>query len=127
MHSQVGKEVETASGDDRLRTSCLAPLESLRSSVQTQQSVAHIAQAVQEAERALDVALGKIDEFLQKKQEQQQDEEPVVVVKPRKEIRPSTLVNSTYLETQEDIDGFLDALRRELEAALAREERIQIR
>ena len=128
LHSQVCKEVETASGDDRLRTSCLAPLESLRSSVQTQQSVAHIAQAVQEAERALDVALGKIDEFLTDEQERNKiGKKPAVVVKPRKEIRPSTLVNSTYLETQEDINGFLDALRRELEAALAREERIQIR
>jgi len=36
-------------------------------------------------------------------------------------------VKTTYLETQNDIDGFLDALRQELQDALSRGERIQIR
>jgi hypothetical protein len=50
-----------------------------------------------------------------------------VVVKSRKEIKPSTLVPSTYLETPEDINSFLEALRRQLEEAIANGERIQIR
>ena len=48
-------------------------------------------------------------------------------MKPRKEIKPSALVKSPYLETQKEIDGFLDALRRELQDAFDRGERIQIR
>ena len=55
------------------------------------------------------------------------DDEPKPVAKPRKEIRPAALVKSPYLDTQDDIEGFLDALRRELQDALARGERIQIR
>ncbi len=49
------------------------------------------------------------------------------MVKPRKEIKPAMLVKSPYLETKDDIDDFLDALRQELEEAYARGERIQIR
>jgi nucleoid DNA-binding protein len=128
LHSQVAEEVETAGDDAGLRQACLAPLESLRSSVERQESVAHISQAVQEAAHAVDAALAKIDEFLQNKQEEKKgDAEPPVVVKPRKEIKPSTLVQSTYLETQEDINNFLEALRRQLEEAIANGERVQIR
>ena len=128
LRKQLSDELEKVSGDDSLCSNCLRPLESLRKSVEKQESVAHIAQAVQEAERVLDSGLAKIDEFLKKKQEDKKDdEEPVAVVKPRKEIKPSSLLKSTYLESQEDIEGFLDALREEMEAALSRGERIQIR
>ncbi len=128
LHSQVAKDVETAGDDAGLRQACLAPLESLRSSVEREESVAHIAQAVQEAERAVDAALREIVEFLKKKQEEKKDDdETVVVVKPRKEIKPSTLVQSTYLETEEDINSFMQALRQRLEEAIANGERIQIR
>jgi hypothetical protein len=127
LHSQVIKEVESTHSDEGLRKVCLKPLETLRESVQRQESVAHISQAVQEAERALDAALAEIDSFLKKKQEKKGGDEPKVVVKPRKEIKPSVLVKSPYLETQADIDGFLDALRQELQNAFDRGERIQIR
>jgi hypothetical protein len=130
LHSQVVKEVELAQGDEGLRKVCLRPLEALRDAVQRQESVAHIAQAVQEAERALDAALSEIESFLKKKQEKPDkpgEVKPKVVVKPRKEIKPAALVKSPYLETQNDIDGFLDALRRELQDAFDRGERIQIR
>ena len=127
LHSQVENELKTANSDEGLRKVCLGPLESLKSNVQRQESVAHIGQAVQEAERALDAALVKIDEFIQKKHEKPGSDEPKVVVKPRKEVKPSQLVKSPYLETQDDVDGFLDALRQELQSALARGERIQIK
>jgi len=36
-------------------------------------------------------------------------------------------MKTTYLETTEDVNGFLNALRQELEKAIANDERIQIR
>jgi hypothetical protein len=42
-------------------------------------------------------------------------------------IKPATLVKTAYLETQQDVDMFLDALKHELEDAIAKQERIQIR
>jgi hypothetical protein len=118
---------ELATEEDRFVKSCLKPLDDLIHAIDQQESVAHIGQALQEAERALDSALAKIDEYLKKKHEKAGDGEPKPVVKPRKEIKPAALVKSPYLETQDDIEGFLDALRRELQDALARGERIQIR
>ena len=78
----------------------------------------------------MDAALVEIETFLKKKQEKQEKkggDEPKVVVKPRKEIKPALLVKTPFLETQDDIDGFLDALRNELQQAFSRGERIQIR
>jgi hypothetical protein len=128
LHSQIIKEVESAHSDEGLRKTCLKPLEALRETVQRQESVAHIGQAVHEAERGLDAALVEIESFLKKNQEKKGDGgEPVVVLKPRKEIKPAALVKSPYLETQAEIDGFLGALRQELQNAFDRGERIQIR
>jgi hypothetical protein len=119
------------SEEEQLSKACLLPLERLVSSVNTQNSVAHISQAVQEAEHALDKAIRDIEDFLKKKHEKQAatggGDEPKVVVKPRKEIKPSSLVKTPFLDSQEDINAFLDALRQELQEAFYRGERIQIR
>ena len=52
---------------------------------------------------------------------------PPPVVKKQRVVKPADLVKATYLETSADVNGFLDALRRELEKAIANNERIQIR
>jgi hypothetical protein len=48
-------------------------------------------------------------------------------VKKQRVIKPADMVRTLYLETMDDVAGFLDALRRELEKAIASNERIQIR
>jgi hypothetical protein len=118
--------------EEQLSKACLQPLERLVASVNQQNSVAHISQAVQEAEHALDKAIRDIEAFLTKKHEKQVavgggDESEKVVIKPRKEIKPASLIKSPFLDTQEDINIFLDALRKELQEAFDRGERIQIR
>jgi hypothetical protein len=52
---------------------------------------------------------------------------PAPVVRARRVIKPADLSTKPYLENREDVDAFLDALRLQLEAALAKDERIQIR
>ncbi len=122
------KEKKSGYVNQALQDACIDPLAALQRAVEQQESIAHIGQAAQQAEHALDDALTRIDEFLKKQQERQKPDTPVVVaIKPRKEIKPSTLVKTTYLESRDDVDRFLDALRRELEDALARGARIQIR
>lgn len=127
----TGVHRQLKSEEEQLSKACLLPLERLVSSVNTQNSVAHISQAVQEAEHALDKAIRDIEDFLKKKHEKQVatggGDEPKVIVKPRKEIKPSSLVKSPFLDSQEDINAFLDALRKELQEAFDRGERIQIR
>ena len=45
----------------------------------------------------------------------------------RRVIAPAKLVKSAYLESENDVDRFLEALRAELSEALANNERIEIR
>jgi hypothetical protein len=127
LHSQVVKEVANAGADPALKRTALTPLETLRDSVRQHESVAHITQAVQESERAYEKALQDIEAFLSKVPTQPGEDKPKVVLKPRKEIKPASLVKSSFLETQEDINSFLDNLKKELQAAFDRGERIQIR
>jgi hypothetical protein len=79
--------------------------------------------------------VGRIEDYLRKLAEQKKPKDdgsgkvtpPVPVVKKQHVVKPADLVKTTYLETSDDVNGFLDALRMELEQAIARNERIQIR
>ena len=77
--------------------------------------------------RLKDEALTQVEQYLARKAEEGKEEQDKPVVKPRRVISPVTLVKLPYLETQIDVDAFLDDLRRELTNALARNERIEIR
>ena len=123
----VSAEVLTAGGDESLKTTCLTPLEKLAKQVSTQESLAHIGQAESEAVRLRDEALTRVEQYLAGKAAEGTAGQNKAVVKPRKIISPVTLVKSSYLESQADVDAFLDDLRRELTDALARNERIEIR
>jgi len=125
-----------AAGDDGngwIRTQCLRPLERLLEQARKQESIAHLNQAEQEAVRALDQALVKIEAFVRTpsvKEETANEppvEKPKVVVKPRCIVKPSELVAITYLETTDDIEKFLGELRERLAAAIKAGQRIKIR
>ena len=79
--------------------------------------------------------MGRIEDFLRKLAEQKKPKDdgpgntptPHPVVKKQRVVKPADLVKTTYLETSDDVNGFLNTLRQELEKAIARNERIQIR
>jgi hypothetical protein len=130
---EINKELEAASGDSTLRTTCLAPLERLHQRAQQEESIAHLTQAEHEAVRAFDKALEKIETFVNQptaKPETANDPpvtKPKPVVKTRCIIKPTELVSTTYLETSEEVEEFLTELRKKLEAAISSGQRIQIR
>ena len=125
--ASVRAEVSTAGGDESFKTTCLTPLENLAKLVTTHDSLAHIDQAASEAVRLKDKALTRVEHYLARKAEEGKAEQDKPVVRPRRVICPVKLVKLPYLETQIDVDAFLDDLRRELTNALARNERIEIR
>ena len=115
-----------------LRATCLDPLQKLHRQVERVESIAHLTQADQEAVRALDVAMAKIEESAAQPVEPPGggDDPPVVdppKVKPRAIIKPVELIGTSYLETPDDIDKFLADLRQKLEAAINSGQHIQIR
>ena len=125
--ASVRTEVSTASGDESFKTTCLTPLENLAKRVTTHDSLAHIGQAESEAVRLKDEALTQVEQYLARKAEEGKEEQDKPVVKPRRVVSPAKFVKSSYLESQDDVDAFLDDLRKELADALAKNERIEIR
>lgn len=123
----VVAEVSDAGGDESLKATCLAPLKNLEKQVSAQDSLAHIDQAKSEAVRLKDKALTRIEQYLARKAEEGKADKDKPVVKPRRIVSPAKLVTSSYLESQADVDAFLDNLRQELTDALLRNERIEIR
>jgi hypothetical protein len=129
--AEIGKELEGVKADDDLKTACLQPLQDLRKQVEREQSLAHIAQAQTEAVNALDTAINRIEAALKAKTpppaQPGKAEPPAPAVKSRCVIKPADFVNKPYLETSDDVKAFIEDLRQRLEAAIAKNERIQIR
>ena len=125
--ASVSTEVSTAGGDEPLKTTCLTPLKNLANQVSTHDSLAHIDQAESEAVRLKDEALTQVERYLARKAEEGKAKQDKLVIRPRRVVSPVKLVKSPYLESQVDVDAFLDDLRTELTDALARNERIEIR
>jgi hypothetical protein len=130
---QVQSEVGAAGADASLQAACVGPLLTLRTQVERQESVAHIAQAEQQAQGAFDIALAKLEETLKPAgapltPDGSATHGPLkLTIKARRVVEPSKLVLTTYLETLEDVNAFLDRLRAEMEDAIHKGERIQVR
>ena len=129
------QDMVTAQGDADLRAVCLKPFDALLAHVQKQESLAHITQAEGEAVKEFDASVRRIEEFSRKVAEQTTTKDggtdEVVplppTVKRQRIVTPADLVKTAYLETSDDVKGFLDALRQELTQAIDNNERIQIR
>jgi hypothetical protein len=82
--------------------------------------------------KEFDAAVGRIEDFLRKQNEQKNSEDgsgkaQSPTVKKQRIIKAADIMKKTYLESSDDVNGFLDVLRQELEKAIANNERIQIR
>ena len=121
--AMLNKDIAAAQGEASLRTACLKPLEALKEQVQTEESLPHITQAESEATKAFDAALERLSSHGQSRNEHGKEH----AVKKQKVIKPADFMKSTYLETSDDVNKFLEVLRQELERAIANEERVQIR
>ena len=126
--SAVEQELANVSEGGSISSSCLQPLQRLKSDIGNQTSLAHITLAESQAIQLKDQAINKIGDFLQKQQEEiPDDSEQVVQYKKPVVIQPKQLTSKAYLETKEDIDEFLTKLRDQLESAINNDERVEIR
>ena len=99
-----------------------------------EESLAHITQAKQDAQQAYDAAVTKIEEASKSSKLVLGGNGPgstggttVTAVKSRRVIEPAKLVAKHYLETPQDVADFLSTLKQNLEDALSKNERIEIR
>ena len=129
---QITKDLDSCSADAPLRDKCITPLKSLRGSLDSQKSIAHISQALGRSESLLDIAIKALEEA-QTIQAQASDsatggdEVTAPAVKKSRTVEPAKLTSKTYLETHDDVSDFVDKLRKELDDAIDNDERIRIR
>jgi hypothetical protein len=108
-----------------LRADCLTSFENLRSRIGSLESLAHLAQAQGEARRQRDAILARLEQLQAPAKASATDSSQLI--KPRSIIEPALLVRGQYLETADDVEEFLTALREALESAIAASSRIEIR
>jgi hypothetical protein len=131
--SALVTEINTASAPPDLKERLMRPLLTLKSEITAQESLAHVRQVPFQAQEAFDHALNQLEESVQPypEAEQQVSSESVLqeipVIRKRRVIQPAHLVSKTYLESETDVEEFLQTLSRELKKALQNKERIQIR
>ena len=127
--AEIKKELDAAKAEPDLRNVCLHPLQTIRKWVGEETSISNIFMAPHEAIDAHDEAMDRIEAFLREKAKEEGkpgkgEEAPA---KARRVVKPVELVKKPYLESQEDVEEFLEELREQLEAAIKNNERIQIR
>ncbi|PWC75519.1 BREX system P-loop protein BrxC [Azospirillum sp. TSH64] len=150
--TEVKQALEQVAAPPDLQNKCLQGLQTIRTSVLKETSIARIFTEQTEALDAKDIAMEQIEGFVRSKAPQHNPiPEPVeetagagpaakadpqppsrpapakpIFKKPRVVI-PVAIHKGGYLKTKEDVEQFLAALRKELEDALAKNEPIEIR
>ena len=125
----VLKELDKLSAEKALRYTATSELEKLMATVNSTTSIAHIVQARQAAESAFDQGMTAIETAQtppSPKSDNSASPPPKAKVKKRRVVEPRALWSGSFIETQVDVDAFLEKLRTELEAALQADERVQI-
>jgi len=129
---QLDHELLQVKADDALKKSATAELLALKADAETNNSIAHIQQAGNEAELALDKALHAIEKAMAAKasgvgEGQKAGAEPVVPQKPRRLVRAADAWQGGFIESGDDVDMYLQELRTRLQAALDAGERVQLK
>ncbi|WP_395090780.1 BREX system P-loop protein BrxC [Armatimonas sp.] len=133
---QVEREATRTGASDAVSNQCLRPLQLLRERAKTESGVGNLQLFLSEATERADAAV----ELLEKAQSAptpspvatptnlvKEPPSPPPAVRPSKIIAPMELMKKPYLETESDVQEFIDALTKELFAALAEKTRIRIR
>ena len=121
----VASELDRGAAKEPLRKTATGELVKLLETAGQSTSIAHIAQARQAAETAYDQALTAIEQA--QLPPPPDDPTPPPIIKKRRVVEVKSLWSGGFIETPDDVESFLARLRSELEAALAAEERVQIK
>ncbi len=127
---RVKAELDKVSADGSLRKSATEELQKLLLTATEDTSIAHIAQAVQQAEGAFDRSLSAIEKAQAPPPAKPGAAGPVTpppVVKKRRVVEVKGLCPDGFLETAEDVTAFLGRLEKTLRAAVDAGERVQIK
>ena len=116
---KVKEALDLFNADYDLRNKALKPLQDIKKQIQEEDSIPAMSYLVESAEEALEDALELIETSKKKKDDK-------IPTKPVKYVQPAKVSTKNYLETETDVDEFLEALKKELKSALLENVRIRI-
>lgn len=117
----VTTELESMGADLDFRNQVLFPLQKVKLDVSEEKSIPDIFYQLREFDPAVEDALDQIE----RKKSSPDPNKPKKTSKTTKVIKPSTMANS-YLESPEDVNAFVEALRKALLAELTGDVRIKL-
>jgi hypothetical protein len=115
---QLAAFADSAGADAGQKTQALAPVEALISKIEETDSIDGIVAAAAQSQSAFDRSY----QFL----ESLRPPGPKPVKKPVAKIRPADLASGPYLETEEQVNDFVDGLRASLQEQIRSGKRVQI-
>lgn len=118
--ARVSELLEEYKAAHDIQEQALKPLQDIKKQIQQEQSIPGIYYYEGMAKEQFNIAL----ELLEGRKEKEESEKGIV--KPVKCINPATLMAKNYLETESDVDEYLNTLRKELIAAIQNNARIRI-
>ena len=123
---KLAKDIDAAQIGQADQERLKKPLKDLHMQIGQEQSLAHIIQAENESERLFDAALKKLAVLTAPKIKDGGAVVPPPLVKERHVIKPSE-IKKDYIETTEQMETFLAELRQQIQQALDKKQRIEIR
>ncbi len=130
IQSLIGLLDENKAKDD-FRNRMLSPLQGFKKKIESEYSIPQIDYYIKEAFETFDDKWVEIEEAFKPKPKPKPDPvsgkiEPVLIKKEVKTIQPSSYKHKGFLETEEDVDVYLDRLKAVLIDAIKNNKRIRI-
>ncbi|MBI9018588.1 MAG: BREX system P-loop protein BrxC [Phycisphaerae bacterium] len=126
---ELGNELEKAEVEAGFQGPILKPLVNIKESVVICESIAHLQQLENRAGDVFGQQVKAIAKHLASKVQPEKAGEPArpkPVIKPIVAIKSSSIVHKSYLETQGDVDEFIEKLKTKLSNEIANNNRIRV-
>lgn len=124
---QLTKSLDTKSAIADLRSKSLYPLQNLKNKIYTETSIPHINYLLHEAQDKFDEAVDLIEGWTKPEPPGHEAKQPAPERKKLQVIKPALIGVKTILETEEDVEDYLQRLKEALLAAIKSEARVRIR
>ncbi len=117
--NSVKSELDRAKAEDDLCNQALYPLQNIKKKLEKETGIPQIAYAVNEAHEAFEKAVEEI--------ETKTGKEKSGPAKKTKTVSPSAFTEKTYIESEKDVEEFIQRLKKALMDEVAQNTRIRIR
>ena len=135
--AEVEREVERTGADADASHAALAPLQATRKQIGNEGGIGNIQLFASDAEADMDRAITRLERVAHEAQAERDRKAGLLrengaakttpAIKPSRTVKPLELMTKAYLETEDDVKEFVDALSAQLKAAIAENARVRIR